>query len=99
MVAPPDGGDIRAMSRLERAATTALTCCRKPMSSIEVTSSRATGSSTLALWTCSACGRHIWQRDGVELDRSAVLDVVRDRIAEGPIPRTPQRARTDLSDS
>ena len=67
-------------------------CCRRPMTSIEVTATLADPLATLALYTCSGCGRHVWERNGVELDRSAVLDVVRDRISEGPAPRVP-RAR------
>lgn len=78
------------MSSLDRASQTDVLCCGKPMTSIEVTSALGAGSSTLALYTCGHCGRHVWQRDGVELDRTAVLEVVRDRIAEGPIVRMPQ---------
>ena len=63
------------------------------MSSIQVTSPLDTAAATLALHTCSACGRHVWERDGETLDRAALLDVVKDRIAEGPAPRVP-RPRT-----
>ncbi len=61
------------------------------MTSIEVTSPHGGHTSTLALYTCGHCGSHIWSRDGVELDRDAVLDTVRDRIAEGPAPRIPRQ--------
>jgi hypothetical protein len=60
------------------------------MTSIEVTSPLAEGATTLALQTCSACGRHVWHRDGVILDREAVLEIVRERIAEGPAARVPR---------
>lgn len=70
------------MSKVE--LTTTAMCCGKPMTSIEVTSPLGKGTSTLALQSCSACGSHIWQRDGQTLDRDAVLDIVRERIAEGP---------------
>lgn len=63
------------------------------MTRIEVTQPAAEGSATLTLHTCSACGAHRWERDGVALDRDAVLGVVRDRLAEGPAPRVP-RPRT-----
>ena len=68
------------MTSPSRTATD-IACCGKPMTSIEVTSPRGELSSTLALHTCSHCGRHEWQRDGLALDRDAVLEVVRDRIA------------------
>jgi hypothetical protein len=60
------------------------------MSAIEVTSSLVEATAVLTLLTCSACGRHVWLRDGRELDRDDVLTIVRDRIAEGPIPRVPR---------
>lgn len=59
------------------------------MTLIEVTSPLSEGSSKLSLETCSACGRHVWQRDGHDLDRDEVLAIVRDRVAEGPAPRMP----------
>jgi len=59
------------------------------MTSIQVSSSLARPGSTLALHSCAGCGRHTWERDGVELDRDAVLGVVRERIAEGPPKRVP----------
>jgi len=59
------------------------------MATIEVTSPVGEGASTLALHTCSSCGRHVWLRDGEMLDRDAILDSVRDRIAEGPARRVP----------
>ena len=40
-----------------RTVTTAA-CCRRPMSSIEVT----TRGATLVLHSCTACGRHLWER-------------------------------------
>ena len=60
------------------------------MSSIQVTSPLDPSAATLALHTCSSCGRHVWERDGEELDRATVLDMVKDRVAEGPAPRVPR---------
>ena len=73
----------RAMSPVKQTTTPAL-CCGSPMTSIEVTSPLGNRTSTLALQSCASCGSHIWQRDGETLDRDAVLDIVRERIAEGP---------------
>ncbi len=64
-----------------------LECCRRPMTSIEVSTPFAAGSSTLALHTCSVCGRHVWKREGQVLERDAVLAIVRDRVEAGPPPR------------
>jgi hypothetical protein len=75
------------------ATRAAAVCCRRPMSTIAVTAPLTDGVATLALHSCSACGRHVWERDGEVLDRSTVLGAVRERIAEGPAPRVP-RART-----
>lgn len=60
------------------------------MSTIVVTH---TDDSQLTLHTCGPCGSHVWEREGVALDRDAVLGVVRERIADGvprkvPAPRT-----------
>jgi len=63
------------------------------MTTIEVTSTLAAPAAKLALHTCSGCGRHVWERDGVELDRVAVLGIVRDRIAEGPAARVPRQRK------
>jgi hypothetical protein len=60
------------------------------MTLIEVTSPLAEGTSKLSLETCSSCGRHVWQRDGQDLDRDEVLAIVRDRVAEGPTARVPR---------
>ena len=60
------------------------------MTSIEVTSPVGEATATLSLYTCSSCGAHRWERDGVALDRSEVIDVVRARLAEGPTPRVPR---------
>ncbi len=70
-------------------------CCTRRMTSIVVTHEDA---SHLTLHTCSCCGAHVWERDGVALDREAVLGVVRERIADG-IPRTvpaPRRRQVTL---
>ncbi len=52
---------------------TDLACCRRAMSSIAVT----TRGVDLTLHSCTACGRHIWAKDGVVVDRSALLDGVK----------------------
>lgn len=77
-------------------------CCRGPMVTIQVTR-RVDDACTLTLHTCSSCGRHVWERDGVVLERAEVLDVVQARIAEGPAARVPgprkvraSRARVSL---
>ncbi|MCW2500505.1 MAG: hypothetical protein JWN87_2181, partial [Frankiales bacterium] len=41
------------------ATRTAAVCCRRPMSTIAVTAPLTDGVATLALHTCSACGRHV----------------------------------------
>jgi hypothetical protein len=76
---------------------TAAVCCRRPMSTIEVTSPHGEGIATLTLHTCPACGRHAWERGGDVLDRSTVLGVVRDRIAEGPASRVPRPRKARAS--
>ncbi len=60
------------------------------MTRIEVTQPAAEDSATLTLHTCSTCGTHRWERDGLPLDRDAVLGVVRERLAEGPASRVPK---------
>ncbi len=59
------------------------TCCTRAMTTIVVTHADA---SQLTLRTCSACGDHVWEQEGVVLDRAAVLGIVRERISEG-VPR------------
>ncbi len=65
-------------------ASAVTTCCRRPMSAIEVTNPHDVDAARLALHSCASCGRHVWVRDGVPLDRDDVLSVVRERIAETP---------------
>ena len=65
-------------------------CCRRAMTSIEVTQPVGETTATLTLHTCSSCGIHRWERDGVALERADVIDVVRARLAEGPTPRVPR---------
>ncbi len=62
------------------------TCCRRTMSSIEVTA-RGT---TLVLHTCSACGRHLWERDGQLADRAELLEGVKTFLEQ---PRLPVKRR------
>lgn len=67
--------------------TSAQTCCRRPMSSIEVT----TRGTTLVLHSCTACGRHLWQKDGQLADRAELLDGVK-TFLEQPRVTTPRRS-------
>ena len=59
-------------------------CCSRPMSAISVTE---VAGSCLALHSCPRCGRHLWHRDGVPLDRPGLLGAVRDRVAQVPAAR------------
>ena len=68
-------------------ATAARSCCRRPMSSIEVT----TRGVTLVLNSCTACGRHLWEKDGVTADRAELLDGVKTFLEQPRIP-TPRRS-------
>lgn len=83
------------MTRSEHADETRTTapgagqCCRRPMSVIEVTSPPGSAAATLALYTCSACGRHVWQRDGEVIEGDAVLSAVKERLADLPARRAP----------
>ena len=65
------------------------TCCRRTMSSIEVTA-RGT---TLVLHTCSSCGRHVWERDGQRADRAELLEGVK-TFLEQPRPPVKRRRRS-----
>ena len=49
------------------------TCCRRPMSVIEVTSPLDVDAAKLALHSCASCERHLWVRDGLPLDKDDVL--------------------------
>ena len=62
------------------------TCCRRDMSSIEVTARGA----TLVLHSCASCGRHLWERDGQLADRAELLDGVKTFLEQ---PRGPNRRR------
>ena len=64
-------------------------CCRRPMSSIEVTARGA----TLVLHSCTACGRHLWERDGRVADRAELLEGVK-TFLEQPRTPTPRRRRS-----
>ena len=63
-------------------------CCRRAMSSIEVT----TRGTTLVLHSCTACGRHLWERDGELADRAELLAGVA-TFLEQPRTPTPRRRR------
>ena len=65
------------------------TCCRRPMSGIEVTARGV----TLVLHSCTACGRHLWVRDGQVADREELLRGVRTFLEQPRMP-TPRRRRT-----
>ncbi len=64
------------------------TCCSRPMSSIEVTARGV----TLVLHSCPACGRHIWERDGVRAGRAEMLAGVKTFLEQPRVP-TPRRRR------
>ena len=68
---------------------TAQTCCRRAMSSIEVTARGV----TLVLHSCTACGRHAWERDGQIADRAELLEGVKTFLEQPRIP-TPRKRRT-----
>ena len=67
--------------------TTTHACCRRPMSSIEVT----TRGTTLVLHSCTACGRHVWEKDGQTADRAELLDGVKTFLEQPRVP-TPRRS-------
>ena len=62
-------------------------CCRRPMSTIEVT----TRGSALTLHSCTACGRHLWEKDGQTADRAELLDGVKLYLEQ---PRIPTKRRS-----
>ncbi|MCW2715020.1 MAG: hypothetical protein JWN88_2067 [Frankiales bacterium] len=66
----------------------ATTCCRRAMSGIEVTARGV----TLVLHSCTSCGRHVWERDGVQADRAELLEGVKTFLEQPRIP-TPRRRR------
>jgi len=70
--------------------TTAQTCCRRAMSSIELTDRGV----TLMLHSCTACGRHLWERDGQVADRSELLAGVKVFLEQPRIPTPRRRRRT-----
>lgn len=78
------------------AVPTELVCCRRPLSSIAVT----TRGVDLTLHSCTACGRHIWAKDGVVVDRSALLDGVKvflEQPREKVRRRSPRKPGADAS--
>ena len=62
-------------------------CCTRPMSSIEVT----TRGTTLVLHSCTACGRHAWEKDGQLADRADLLEGVKTFLEQPRVP-TPRRS-------
>ena len=88
MVDPGSLPDSLPMTSPTPAATTVThACCRRPMSSIEVT----TRGVTLVLHSCTACGRHLWEKDGETADRAELLDGVKTFLEQPRIP-TPRRS-------
>jgi hypothetical protein len=88
---PAARGKVFTMTSPTSPSTTAAaaqTCCRRPMSSIEVT----TRGTTLVLHSCTACGRHLWQKDGQVADRAELIDGVK-TFLEQPRVATPRRSR------
>lgn len=68
--------------------TATATCCTRVMSSIEVTARGV----TLILHSCPACGRHLWERDGVQAGRAEMLAGVKTFLEQPRVP-TPRRRR------
>ena len=62
-------------------------CCRKPLSTIAVT----TRGANLTLHSCTSCGRHVWVKDGVVADRDDLLDGVKSFLEQ---PREIVRRRS-----
>ena len=86
---PPVAPGSAAAQPATEPAAAAPTCCRRTMSSIEVTA-RGT---TLVLHSCTSCGRHLWERDGQRADRAELLDGVR-TFLEQPRPPVKRRRRS-----
>lgn len=69
--------------------TTVPTCCGRSMSTIEVTARGV----TLVLHSCTSCGQHLWERDGVRADRVELLEGVQTFLEQPRVP-TPRHRRT-----
>ena len=83
-----------AVETLSTAGGEAPLCCRKPLSSIAVT----TRGANLTLHSCTSCGRHVWVKDGVVADREDLLDGVKsclEQPREIVRRRSPRRAAAD----
>ena len=78
-------------SSATQSSTATQTCCRRAMSSIEVT----TRGATLVLHSCTACGRHLWERNGEVADRAELLEGVKTFLEQPRIP-TPRKRRTQV---
>jgi hypothetical protein len=74
-------------STVDGPATSVLSCCRRPMSSIEVT----TRGSALTLHSCTSCGQHLWEKDGQTADRAELLNGVKLFLEQ---PRLPTKRRS-----
>jgi hypothetical protein len=46
---------------------------------------------TLVLHSCTACGRHVWEKDGQTADRAELLDGVKTFLEQPRMP-TPRRS-------
>jgi len=82
----PSGTTTATASPSARAAVQS--CCRRAMSGIEVTARGV----TLVLHSCTACGRHLWERNGELADRAELLAGVRTFLEQPRLP-TPRRRR------
>ena len=49
--------------------------------------------SALQLHSCPSCGRHAWRADGVEVDRSTLLEAL--RVRKEPAARSPRLTRKE----
>jgi hypothetical protein len=78
---------LRMTSFAAQTSTTLRSCCRRPMSTIEVT----TRGVTLVLNSCTACGRHLWEKDGQTADRAELLNGVKTFLEQPRMP-TPRRS-------
>jgi len=87
----PTPSPVPATPSAPRPTAPVVSCCRRPMSSIEVT----TRGATLVLRSCAACGAHTWERDGVQADRTDLIDGVRTFLEQPRLPTPRRRRRVD----
>lgn len=88
MAVGPAPADSSCMTSPTPPSTTGTrACCSRAMSSIEVTSRGV----TLVLHSCTACGRHLWEKDGHTADRAELLNGVKTFLEQPRMP-TPRRS-------